>query len=222
MGRMITALTAQKRDRNRINVYLDGEFAFGLTRIVGAWLQVGQELSDEKISALQSEDSLEIAYQKAIRYLSYRARSTQEVQRYLAKQNVSAETAQQVVERLQRNRMIDDERLAQDWVDNRSDSRPRGRRALVFEMKHKGIPEQAIHQALTGWDEEEMAFQAARKHARKLKNLEWIDFRQKMLAHLGRRGFSYETAAPAASRIWKEIQENSDMDKIDANHEVDR
>jgi regulatory protein len=222
MGRMITALTAQKRDRNRINVYLDGEFAFGLTRIVGAWLQVGQELSVEKISALQSEDSLEIAYQKAIRYLSYRARSTQEVQRYLAKQNVLAETAQQVVERLQRNRMIDDERLAQDWVDNRSDSRPRGRRALVFEMKHKGIPEQAIHQALTGWDEEEMAFQAARKHARKLKNLEWIDFRQKMLAHLGRRGFSYETAAPAASRIWKEIQENSDMDKIDANHEVDR
>jgi regulatory protein len=222
MGRMITALTAQKRDRNRINVYLDGEFAFGLTRIVGAWLQVGQELSDEKISALQSEDSLEVAYQKAIRYLSYQARSTQEVQRYLAKQNVSAETAQQVVERLQHNRMIDDKRLAQDWVDNRSDSRPRGRRALVFEMKHKGIPEQAIQQALTDWDEDEMAYQAARKHARRLKSLEWIDFRQKMLAHLGRRGFSYETAAPAVTRIWKEIHENIDMDKIDANHEVDR
>ena len=49
MDQKITALKAQKRNPNRINVYLDGIFAFGLARVVAAWLQVGQTLSDEKI-----------------------------------------------------------------------------------------------------------------------------------------------------------------------------
>ena len=219
---MITALTAQKRDRNRINVFLDGDFAFGLSRIVAAWLHVGQELSDEKIASLQSEDSLEVAYQKVIRYLSYSRRSTQEVQHYLEKQDVSAEITEQVVERLQRTGLINDEHLARDWVDNRSDNRPRGRRALVYEMKHKGIPDQDIQQALSDWDEDEMADQAARKYARKINNLDWIDFRKKMYAHLARRGFNYETAAPVVSRIWQEISESKDMDNINSSQEVDR
>ena len=34
----ITALTVQKKNPNRVNVHLDGEFAFGLARIVAAWL----------------------------------------------------------------------------------------------------------------------------------------------------------------------------------------
>jgi len=219
---MITALTAQKRDRNRVNVFLDGDFAFGLSRIVAAWLHVGQELSEEKIAALQAEDSQEVAYQKVIRYLSYRQRSTNEVRRHLEKQGVSAEITGTVMERLLRNGLIDDQRLAQDWVENRSDYRPRSRRALVYEMKQKGIPEQAIEQALADWDEEDIAYQAARKQARRLMHLDWPEFRQKMYAHLARRGFNYETAAPVVSRIWQEMSEYKDMHNDDHSQEVDR
>mgnify|MGYP000952684904 FL=1 len=71
MDRTITALTAQKKNPQRINVFLDGEFAFGLQRIVAAWLIVGQTLSEEKINQLRSDDQSEIAYQKAINLLSY-------------------------------------------------------------------------------------------------------------------------------------------------------
>ena len=222
MGLIITALTAQIRNRNRVNVFLDGDFAFGLSRIIAAWLHVGQELSDEKIAALQAEDSQEVAYQKVIRYLSYRQRSTDEVRRHLEKQGASPEITETVMERLLRNGLIDDQRLAQDWVENRSDHRPRSRRALVYEMKQKGIPEGAIEQALVDWDEEEMAYQAARKQARKIKHLDWLEFRQKMVAHLARRGFSYETAAPAVSRIWQEMSEYKDMHNDDHSQEVDR
>ena len=49
MTRKITALKVQKRNKNRVNVYLDNEFAFGLSRIVAGWLKTGQELSEEKI-----------------------------------------------------------------------------------------------------------------------------------------------------------------------------
>ena len=48
----ITALTAQKRNPNRVNIYIDGEYAFSLARIVAAWLRVGQELDEEKLKKL--------------------------------------------------------------------------------------------------------------------------------------------------------------------------
>ena len=48
---IITALEVQKRDKERVNVYLDGEFAFGLPVIEAARLHTGQELSEDEIKA---------------------------------------------------------------------------------------------------------------------------------------------------------------------------
>ena len=67
-----------------MNIYLDGEFAFGLARITAAWLKVGQELGDEKIDKLQAEDARERAYQQALLFLSYRARSEEEIRKTCA------------------------------------------------------------------------------------------------------------------------------------------
>ncbi len=81
MTMKITAIEPQQRNPQRVNVYLDGAFAFGLTRITAAWLQVGQEISEEKIASLQAEDANEIAYQKALHFLSYRPRSSREIRK---------------------------------------------------------------------------------------------------------------------------------------------
>jgi len=207
MGRRITALTVQKRDRNRVNVYLDGEFAFGLSRIVAAWLQVGQELSDEKQASLQAEDAREVAYQKAVNFLSYRDRTQAEVRNHLHALGVQAETVEWVMERLERSRLVDDQRFVHNWVENRNEFRPRSRKALAYELRQKGISEGAIQDALEDHNEDEMAYQAAVKQAGKLAHLEWPQFRQKMYAHLARRGFNYEISAPVVARVWQELHE---------------
>jgi len=49
MAREITALRFQKHNKDRVNVYLDGEFAFGLAGVEAARLHVGQKLTDEEI-----------------------------------------------------------------------------------------------------------------------------------------------------------------------------
>ena len=129
-GGTITALKVQKRNPQRVNVYLDGEYAFGLARITAGWLSIGQVLSAEKIAQLQAEDGREVAYQQALRLLSYRPRASAEVRRNLVKHDVPAEVIEDVLARLQRAGLIDDNRFAQAWVENRSEFRPRGRRAL--------------------------------------------------------------------------------------------
>ena len=116
----ITALQAQKRNPQRVNVFIDGEFAFGLSRITAAWLSIGQVIDHEKIRELQAADEKEVAYQKALHFLSYRSRSENEVRNNLRKHNFSDEVIPEVLDRLRQNHLVNDLDFAQSWVENRS------------------------------------------------------------------------------------------------------
>jgi regulatory protein len=187
-------------------VYLDGGYAFGLARITAAWLQVGQELSDEKISQLLAADGAETAFQKALRFLENRPRAEAEVRRRLREHQVSDEVIEPVIEKLRSSGLIDDTRFAKEWVENRSTFRPRGRRALTMEMRQRGVPAETIQEAVAELDETALALQAARKQARKLQDLEWPDFRRKLSGFLVRRGFSYATIAPVVTQTWNDLE----------------
>lgn len=205
MDRKITALKAQKRNSNRINIYLDDEFAFGLSRYAAAWLQIGQELSTEKIEELLDADAQEVANQRALNFLSYRPRSEAEVRKNLKKHDTPDNVITDVLTRLRRNGLVDDLQFARIWVENRSTFRPRGRRALTMELRQKGIHDEAIDEVLCDLDEDNLAYQAALKQSRKYEGLEWMAFRQKMSAYLARRGFNYGVAKPVIEKVWSEI-----------------
>jgi regulatory protein len=211
MGRQITALKAQKRNKGRVGVYLDGEYAFGLSRIVAAWLHVGQELGDDKISDLESEDALEVAYQSAIRLIGFRMRTSKEIQEFLKRKDIAEPVILKVLERLRQSNLVDDLTFSRSWVENRTDFRPRGRRMLAMELRHKGIPEQTIQEALeeTG-SEEDLAYRAAEKYARKLNGLDKAAFRLKLGGFLARRGFTYETARQVIESIWLERSQDNE------------
>ena len=131
MERKITAIVRQKRNPERVSIFLDEEYAFGLTRIVAAWLQVGQYLSEEKIDSLQAEDAQEVAYLIAIKYLDYRERSETEIRAHLNKRDINERVIEDVIDRLLRSGLVDDRRFAANWVENRLEFRPRGRRVAV-------------------------------------------------------------------------------------------
>jgi regulatory protein len=212
MSGQITALKAQSRNPNRVNVFLDGEYAFGLERITAAWLRVGQALSEAKITELKNQDEQEVVYQKALRLLEHHPRAEEEIRRRLTGKGISDEAIQHVIERLRRNKLVNDDQFAQAWVENRSTFRPRSRKALQYEMRQKGVSASAIEQALANLDsdEEELAQQAALKQSRKLQHLEKIDFQRKLSAFLARRGFDYETIKPVVDKIWTEINETNE------------
>jgi regulatory protein len=217
--RKITALQVQKRNPNRVNIHLDGEYAFSLARIVAAWLQVGQTLDEKKIAELQAEDSYERAMQQAMLFLSYRARSEQEIRQNLGKHEIPDVVIEETLERLRRNGFANDKQFAETWVENRSTFRPRGSRALALELRQKGIDDTIIESVLEGIDEEALAYEAGQKKARKLRVQEWSDFRKKVSDFLARRGFSYSVIAPIVSRLWNEIHTKGE-DQIYDNEEI--
>lgn len=204
----ITALTVQRKNPNRVNVHLDGEFAFGLARIVAAWLSVGQELSEEKIEQLQAEDARERAFQQAMLFLSYRARSEAEIRQNLRKHEIPEPVIEQTLDRLRQDGFANDHQFAQAWVENRSTFRPRSRRMMAMELRQKGLSAEAVSSAVEGVDDESLAYEAAQKRMARYKGLEWNDFRKKLSDFLARRGFSYSVIAPVVTRIWNEAHKD--------------
>ena len=210
----ISAIKAQTRDPNRVNIFLDGGYAFSVARIVAAWLTVGQELSQERITSLQQADIDEKAYQEALHFLSYRMRSTREIEHYLRQNGYSEEIVSVVTERLERSGILNDTAFANSWVENRDTFRPRSRRLLSMELRQKGIPEEVIELSLTeAPSDEELAYQAALKQARKLEHMERLEFRRKLSGFLARRGFSYDTISPVVDRVWADLHSTGELSR---------
>ncbi len=193
MAGTITALKFQQRNKERVNVYLDGEFAFGLAATEAARLRKGQSLSDGEIAALQALDDRQRAFDQAVRFLSYRPRSRAEVERYLRDKKMAADVIADVIERLEQANYLNDEAFARFWVENRAEFKPRSRRALQYELRQKGLSSQAIDHALDETQDDE----AAAWHAVEGRLARWAGMprdvlRQKLAGYLSRRGFNYE------------------------------
>ena len=200
----ITALRTQAKNKRRVNVYLDGAFALALPDIVAATLRVGQSLSGEQVADLQQRNAAQRAYDRALRFLSYRPRSVAEVSRYLAGKQAPDELIAQTVDRLRQAGLLDDRAFARFWVENRESFRPRGKVALRYELRRKGVGEEAIGAAIQDVDESEGAYRVAQTRALRLARVDRETFRRRLGGYLSRRGFSYSVVRETVERLWQE------------------
>ena len=208
VDREITCIQVQKRNPDRVIIFLDGEYAFGLSRIVAAWLHTGQRLAEDKINALCNEDGIEVAFQKALNLLSRKQRTSHEIQQKLVEKGFSSSQIDAVLAKLQKAGFIEDEKYAEMWVENRNSFHPRSQRLVRLELLHKGVANEKIEKALAGSAEDsELATQAAMQQIRKYESLDWENFRKKLTAFLLRRGFSYGTVAPVVRSTWESVHE---------------
>jgi regulatory protein len=208
MDRTITALEVQKRNKERVNVYLDGEFAFGLPIIEAAHLHKGQVLAEEQIKALQAIDTLARALDQAVKLLSRRPYSTAEIRRNLESKQVPSTVIDEVLAKLAHLGYVDDQAFAEFWVENRERFRPRGPRALRYELRQKGIADKLIDAVLGEFDAHDAAYRAAQEKVRRLRRLTPEQFQTKLGAFLIRRGFAYDIVREVINQVIDELREN--------------
>ena len=215
-GRMagkITALIVQKRNKNRVNVYLDGEFAFGLAAIEAIKLHKGQTLGEDEIERLRALDAVEQAHERALTLLSYRPRSADEIRQRLGAAGFSEDAVAAAIERLTSAGLLDDLAFARYWVESRGQFSPRGARALRFELRRKGIPDAVATEALGDLDEAALAYHVGRKRLERLRHLDEAAQRKRLGDYLHRRGFSYEIVSEVLDRLWRGGDQERDEHK---------
>jgi len=210
MAGTITSVEVQARNPRRVNVHLDGAYAFPLSMEVAvqAGLARGMVLSDERIGELGAQDTWQKTYNAALNFLSFRPRSEDEVRHYLDRRKVLPDLRERMVARLKESKLLDDEAFARFWVENREAFSPRSSRALRLELRSKGIDDGTIAGVISG-DDAEAAHRAGLKKMRLLASADRETFRRKLLPFLQRRGFGYETAREAVDRLWREREDDT-------------
>lgn len=208
MAGTITALQIQKNNTERVNVYVDNAYAFAVTLVVADTLHKGQPLTDADIARLQAQDDRDKAYDQVVRWLAQRPHSVGETETYLRRKGHPAEVIAEVIARLQDKHYLDDAAFAEFWRDSRERFRPRGTRALRYELQQKGVARDVIDSTLSDLDESESAWAAIEPKLRTWHHLERDMFYKKALGFLSRRGFTYEVAQAICNRAWLACHSN--------------
>ncbi|MCC6614419.1 MAG: RecX family transcriptional regulator [Anaerolineae bacterium] len=218
---IVTALEVQKRNKQRVNVYLDDEYAFSLKLDEAARLYKGQHLTEAEVEALEAQDTLSRTIDTAARFLSYRPRSIQEVRENLTRKNTPPPLIEAAVQHLISLGYLDDRAFATFWVRERNTFKPLSLRALRHELRNKGIAATIIDEVLAQVDAEDAAYRAADGQMRRLRGTSRREFQDKLLGFLQRRGFGYREAKTAISRLLETLEvEEPDYFRDDADEDL--
>jgi regulatory protein len=210
MSKRITGLEPQMKRKNRVNVYLNGEFGFGLHQAVAQTLAIGEELDRIQIERLKRLDEQEHAYRRAVGLIARRPRSEGELRRRLSRWDLDAGGQKAVIGRLRQEGLSDDLAFARAWIENRMEFRPRSAYALRAELRSKGVASETIHEALEDFDEDEAARRASEAGARKYRHLSPELFRKRLGAYLSRRGFNYQMSSPLIKQLAARMEQESE------------
>lgn len=208
MTMIVTAITPQQKHRDRVNIFINHEYAFsGFTADLSR-IRVGDTLTEADINAFKRADEESLAYSRALRFLSLRSRSRKEIIDYLARKGIDGETADKIVGRLEANGYVNDVEFARMWIENRRRLKPKGRRALKWELGKKGINEDVIEECLADVDEEESAWAAVLPKLDRWKGLEDKPLKQKIAGFLSRRGFGYDICRQIYEHVIRNASKN--------------
>jgi regulatory protein len=208
----ITAVTAQQKDKNRINVMVDGKYRFSLDifQYADLGIKVGKDYTEEELVELETESQFGKVYTRTLEYCLMRPHSAKEVRDYLYRKTRSTKTktrtgelkdrpgipeviTRRVFDRLVEKKYIDDEKFAKFWVENRNLRKGSSQRKLQAELRAKGVDSTIIEQVLASSersDGTEITKIIAKKRTRYPDD-------QKLIQYLARQGFSYDAIKSA-------------------------
>lgn len=155
------------------------------------------------------------AREAALRFLAYRPRSEAEVRRRL-RERFPTPVVDEVIRRLRKQRLLDDAAFASQWRRSREQHRPKAQGMVRQELRRMGVSPEVADGALEGFDDAATAYRAGQRVARRLAaraDGQDSDFRQRIVAHLRRRGFGYTLASQTAARLWEELTDPLHRDK---------
>jgi len=212
----VTAIAAQLRNPDRVNVSIDGAYRLSLdiNQVVELGIKIGRELDEDELAHLEQESQFGKLYMRALEYTLLRPHSAKEVRDYLYRKTLatkyknrkneikervgaSASVTNRVFDRLCEKGYIDDEKFTRFWVENRNQTKGTSRRKLTAELRAKGVESSIIEAALAQSErseDDELHKVIAKKRRRYPDN-------DALIAYLARQGFRYGDIVSALAEL---------------------
>jgi regulatory protein len=189
---VITKIEAQKKNNERVTIYIDGQFFCGLKidDVVKNNLTVGMEVTNEFLSNLLLASGENDMYNKTLEYIVRTPRTENEIKRFLLrKKDCSPEMIARIIERLKTANYINDEAYARMFVGAKHIKI--STRMIKQRLKHKGLDTEIVEQSTKDiGSQTDLANTVAQKYMRYReyddKNL------QRLFRYLVSKGFEYD------------------------------
>jgi len=191
----ITSIKLQ-RIKKRVNIYLDGRFGFGLDleNFVRLGLKAGNVLSDEDVVRISKKGEYQKALDWLLLFVSLRPRSEKEVNDWMARKKVADDLKSTLVEKLKHLDLLDDEKFARWWIEQRLAFKNKSIKDLYYELAGKGIGKEIINKVLNSAeiDEEKSARILLDKKGYRWRGLGKLERRKRISEFLARKGFKWD------------------------------
>jgi regulatory protein len=203
----ITKISEQKRRENRRNVYLDGMFAFGcnLNVVAKFRLREGLTLSEEEVLAIQRGEVKQECFDAAMRFLESRLHSTAEMRRKLMRREWGETAIDETLADLTRLGYLNDDTFAKAKALSAAERKHHGQRRAMMELMKAGVKSDVARRALgevySTVDSTAVARELAMKQAPRLRKLDPLVARRRLVGMLQRRGFDYDAIRPLLDEV---------------------
>lgn len=197
----ITGLSVQEKNKERCNVFVDGNFFAGvpMETVLHLRLKVGKTVDPSDLKDILETAQLTDAMAKGLNYVSNTLKTKRQVKDYLVKKGYPESVAYKVIDKLKEYGYISDTEYSSRFID--STHKTQGRRLIEYKLMMKGVRKEDISAAYENkeFSSREDAAVLAEKHIRsKEKTKENI---VKTYRYLIGKGFSYEEADYAVSLL---------------------
>lgn len=180
-------------DKRRSKVFLDEDFALVLYRgeINRFGIKEGEELSEDTYQEILDDILFKRARERVLYLLKASDKTEQELVRKLKDGGYPKEAIEYAVGFVKEHRFINDEDYGKRYVE--FNSRRKSEKQIQFELQRKGLDKEMIRDILKEQpvDEEAQIQAYIRKKRIDPQELDRKE-RSKVMASLGRKGFSYE------------------------------
>lgn len=216
---VITKISVQKNNKERYNIFLDGQYRFSVDEEVLARYQLlkGKELDELDIEAILAEDDIRKGVNTAIHFLSYRMRSEKEVRDDLIKKEFAPEVIRSVISKLYEMQYLDDAEFAASFVRTQMNTTHKGPVVIRRELQQKGIAPELVKKALEIFDADQqvehalaLAEKLSRQHARLSEKL----LKQKVEQGLVVKGYPPEVISAAMAALPIEKDEEAEWEAL--------
>ena len=193
---IITKIESQKKNNDRVNIYVDGEFFMAVfTELIYTFnLKKGMEIDQNNLTYILKEEMYIKAKNKALNILSKADQSEKKIREKLSSE-FEEDTINIVIEFLLKNKFINDDLLAQKIVNTNVNLNKCGRNKIKQNLYNKGISIESINEAISEIDKDvefENAMYLAKKRYERVKNEDKRKIYQKISQHLAYKGFDYD------------------------------
>ena len=203
----VTLITPQRRAANRRNVHLDGVFAFGcnLNVVARFRLREGMALTREQVAEIQQGEVRQECFDAAIRSLERRLHGRAELKRKLMAKEFGEPVIDGVLDDLTRMDYLDDAKFARAKAESAARVKHHGRRRAMAELVRRGVgrdvADAALSAVFTQASSLAVATTLAEKQGPRLRRLDPVVARRRLVAMLQRRGFDYDAIRPVVARV---------------------